>query len=1091
MCAWLVQGNSPTLASSLALTAVILGAAAAQPACGRSDLEIVCFAYKYSVKPTSGLTTLPAIFNPGDLSEQQFTFTPPSILVNQETHQAIINDPGGEVEGRLRDLLSDATRELCRRKLEQQVMLFDFRTDSHNCDGMPYSSEGIGLDDVMVEASEYDDQGFPVQLNPVCFAACLLDDCHSSGTGGDNDPLPGFPFSRTVRCKCQVEQMDDCSPSSPGLFPPQMSSSITDDFCVPDDEPSPAEYCRVSIADYFNASLRAINHYGGIHLDPYDGECGNFDPALYDVVVECLAVDAYGDILEYATEAYTEQNDACEPGCSSLACDELQNDNPLDEPCSIDGPMGCTPTNCSVDEACDCDLLPEDCFENQVVQGVCLPEPLGGADDGSDDGGGSGRLRSAINLLTGQWLLVSTELTCSEIEPGGSFIANTGNPPTSSAVSPYALTNGTSFTTGLHLTCPAPTTDDAGVSTFDTTLEELCRLIPLCEASRELELTITASEDETPLASGTLVKSGATITTTQAGAPLSVGEHTVELCVEHDATEVEACSAQSIRAAAPLGSGVDGFGYFAGELAADFVPLAGKPEARQLSLSDNGYGRFALPSGFEFPFYGTTVSTYLYVGANGGINTTNLPIAAGNTGLPASTSVSAPDIAVYWDDLDPSSGGGVYGWFDGTRFIVSWEDVPHGRDGSSSTTDGVSVQAHIYASGRIELHHLDTDVDDAAHDLGKSATIGIGNLAGTQAVEVTYDSNALLTSGVVAVGLALDSNGCLADGLVIPPQVACAANDHYATVCIPTDDTITLPLPDVSECTIGAVGVKGVVIQSGTTESTLTPLSVPIPIDEYGNVELDEGVHRIRWWPIDGEDEHVGPAFTQIVLLGTWVHEDCGGGRSLMLLTDGDDTYEATEPDALALIGRPGADVLISAAGDDFIGDGPDAGICEANEGADLLVGEDGDDTLDAGPGDDRAWGGTGDDLLLGGTGADELHGRGGHDIIEGDAHDDALWGGLGDDELEGGEGADTLVPGAGVDAVYGGPGDDVILILDVCELTSGKLLSGGTGTDTLLLAPGLDLVVVGAAGVTVDADIELVETSVELPTHLATCEPS
>lgn len=106
----------------------------------------MCFAHKYSVEPTSGLTTLPAILNPGNVtSEQQFTFTPPSILVNEETHQEIINHPGGEVEGRLRDLLSDATRELCRRTLEQQLaqqqISFDFRTDPHNCDGAPYSSE--------------------------------------------------------------------------------------------------------------------------------------------------------------------------------------------------------------------------------------------------------------------------------------------------------------------------------------------------------------------------------------------------------------------------------------------------------------------------------------------------------------------------------------------------------------------------------------------------------------------------------------------------------------------------------------------------------------------------------------------------------------------------------------------------------------------------------------------------------------------------------------------------------------------------------------------------------------------------------------
>jgi Ca2+-binding RTX toxin-like protein len=1085
---------------SLALIVAAVSATIIQPACGRSDLEIECVAFRYTVDGDPFTGKLLAVFVPSEDPPQDFPFNPPSIIVNLGTHEALQDGYHAQhelAETQLRLLLGDATREICRLTLEEEVddedtedeQGFDFRVDGNNCNS--YTPAGIEISHTAVESSDLDDPGPPVVLNPVCHASCLLEDCSYDETGG-YDPSPEHPFVRTVHCRCQLEEMGTCSPPDTSVFPDQLP--LTDDFCVPEDEDSPAEYCRIAIADYFTASIRAINNYGGVApFGGYDGTCGDYVPAGYNVVVECLpVVEQDLEIETSAAEAYTEQNDDCAPGCSNLSCDELQNESGEDRPCTYEGDAECSPQNCTLDEACDCDLLPEECFEDEVVDGVCLPEPIGGADGGSDDGDGdAGRLRSAINLLPGSWLVVDEDFQCSEIEPGGFFTSN-ANPPPSSAVSPYALTNGTTFTTGLHHTCPAPSTDDVEISTYETSLEELCRLIPLCEFSSELELTITASEDETQLVSGTLEKSGATITTTEDGAPLSVGEHTLDLCVEHEPSEVEACSAQSIRAAAPLGSGVDGFGYFAGELAPDFVPIASKPGAIQLSLTNDNTARVSLPSGFDFPFYGTTVSTYLYVGANGGINTTNAAVAAGNTHLPASTSVNAPDIAVYWDDLDPSSGGGVYAWFDGVRFIVSWEDVPHGRDGGSTTTDGVSVQAHIYASGRIELHYLDTNVDDADYDLGKSATIGIGNIAGTRAVEVTYDSNALLTADVVAIGIAHDEDGCLADGLVIPPQVACSASDHYLTVCTPTGDEVTLPLPDVSECASGSVGVEGEVIESGTKESTLAPLSSPIPIDESGNVELDEGAHQIRWWPIDEEDEHVGPAFTQIVLVGTWVHDDCGGGgQSLMLLTDDDDEYEATEPGALALLGLPGDDVLVSGAGDDFIGDGSGAGICEALGGADQLAGEDGDDTLDGGPGDDRAWGGTGDDLLVGGAGADELHGQGGHDILQGGADADALWGGLGDDVLEGGDGADTLVPGAGIDAVYGDAGDDTIIILDACELTSGKLLSGGDGTDTLVLPPGLVLQAVVAAGVTVGTDIESVVTSTTLPTHRAACEAS
>ncbi len=1044
-----------------------------------------------------------AILNPGG-NEEIFTFTAPSLIVNHETHQVIQagiqSGDGSDAEDQLRLLLADSTRELCRRTLEDPALEldFDFRVDLNNCED--YSPATIEFVPTIVADGDFAESGPTVELNPACFGTCLLDECNFNETG-DHDPAPALPFLRTVSCQCEIERIANCMDLEEVDARLPVSSGFTESFCVPEGK-LPADFCRTDVADYMNASIRVINHYVVIPAPPatFDGTCGDFSPEDLSLVVRCLAQDEQGsDIVNEAAEAYTEQDDACAPGCSDLACDDLQNQSVPEEPgawpCSQVF-AGICPPDClfDLDTACDCDLLPEDCFENEIVAGVCLPDPVGGgADGGSDTGGGDpDRLRSAITLLAGVWD-VAANFECSELEPGGFYIPNEGNPPPSSAVSPYALTNGTTFATGLHHTCPAPTTDDVQISTYDTTLEELCRLIPLCAGSSELGLTITASESSSTLASGTLTKDGDTITITDDGAPLSVGEHTLDLCVEHDATEVVACSAQSIRAAAPLGSGVDGYGYFAGELALDFIPIASKPGASPLSLSDDGYVRVSLPSGFDFPFYGTTVYGYLWVGANGGINTTAGTVAASNTGLPAASYANAPDIAVYWDDLDPSSGGGVYTWFDGTRFIVSWEGVSHGRDGSSSTSNGVSVQAHIYASGRIELHYLDTNVGYGDYDLGKSATIGVGNLAGTQAVEVSYDSNALLTAGVAAVGFARDSDGCLADGLIIPPEVACTANDHYLTVCTPTGDTITLPLPDVSECAYDAVGVAGEVFESGSKESTLQPLSAPIPIDASGDVELDEGAHRIRWWPVDGEDEHVGPAFTQIVLVGTWVHADCNSSsQSMMVLSEDDDTYIATSQiTSLALVGLSGEDVLATSAGDDFIGDGPGAGICEANEGNDELVGEDGDDTLDCGPGDDRAWGGSGADLLVGGADADMLDGQDGDDILQGDGDDDELWGGLGDDVLEGGDGADTLLPGSGIDAVYGGAGDDVIVILDACELTSGKLLSGGDGADTLLLPPGLDLVAVVAAGVIVAADIESVVTSTELPTHRAACEPS
>ena len=434
-------------------------------------------------------------------------------------------------------------------------------------------------------------------------------------------------------------------------------------------------------------------------------------------------------------------------------------------------------------EACNpnCDEPTDPCDP----ESVCLAEESGA------------RLLSATSLFEGDWVNTGAGYYCDEIgfTPG---VTSAPASPYDATVAPYEVTNGTSYA-GLQTTCATPGQDQVTVATFDTSLEQLCRVIPLCESSDDLELTLTASIGTTEIASGSLDKVDDAITTTESGAAFSAGDHTIDLCVEHDPSGVEACGQQTLRSSTPLGSGVDTAGNYAGELAADFVPIANLTGTELLTLDDEDIQRVALPSGFEFPFYGTTIDDYLYVGDNGGINTANEPIQSANTGLPASSQTDAPDIAVYWDDLDPSAGGGVYAWYDGTRFIISWEDVPHGRDAGSSTGD-VSVQAHIYRDGRVEFHYLDTDVGDTAYDNGVSATIGIGDPAGGDAVEVSQDSTALLTSGVAAVGVAPSSVVCLADTIVIPADVACTATDLYATVCAPTGERVALLDPDVSLC---------------------------------------------------------------------------------------------------------------------------------------------------------------------------------------------------------------------------------------------------------------------------------------------------
>ncbi len=123
-------------------------------------------------------------------------------------------------------------------------------------------------------------------------------------------------------------------------------------------------------------------------------------------------------------------------------------------------------------------------------------------------------------------------------------------------------------------------------------------------------------------------------------------------------------------------AGPDAFGYTAGPTAYDFERLSINPAATALGMGNDDEQLVSLP--FAFPFYGRTSST-LMVGANGAleVSSTLRSISFFNS----CASSSAPDIAVFWDDLAYGSSSDVYTWHDVTagRFIVSREGVGQGN----------------------------------------------------------------------------------------------------------------------------------------------------------------------------------------------------------------------------------------------------------------------------------------------------------------------------------------------------------------------------------------------------------------------------
>ncbi len=169
--------------------------------------------------------------------------------------------------------------------------------------------------------------------------------------------------------------------------------------------------------------------------------------------------------------------------------------------------------------------------------------------------------------------------------------------------------------------------------------------------------------------------------------------------------------------------GPDAFGYRYYPGTYDFVTLQGLAGSQPTSIAFSGGETVALP--WAFPFYGASYSS-VWVGAEGGLTFDLGAVVPGaNTCLPSLASGS-PDIAVFWDDLNPQSGE-IRTWNDtaNSRFIISWEGVAHAPNNGAA-----SFQIHLHQTGDIEFHYQDVNFGNAVSNFGVSATVGIQNNTG-------------------------------------------------------------------------------------------------------------------------------------------------------------------------------------------------------------------------------------------------------------------------------------------------------------------------------------------------------------------------
>ncbi|MEV4224962.1 S8 family serine peptidase [Nonomuraea sp. NPDC049725] len=199
---------------------------------------------------------------------------------------------------------------------------------------------------------------------------------------------------------------------------------------------------------------------------------------------------------------------------------------------------------------------------------------------------------------------------------------------------------------------------------------------------------------------------------------------------------------------------------------------------------------------FPVPFYGKAYSD-IWVTPGGFASFGKTAVDADNTPLPSPFNVLA--VFPYWEDLVVEPAGGVYTATVGTAphrsFVIEWRNVRNNR----SLTARVSFSVLLGENGTISYRYK--DIDDSPLERGASATIGIENADGTDALQ--YSHNTLSIKN----GQSLTFTA--ADYGVVRGTVT-DANDHQPIT------NATVEFPDVATFTTGADGTFTGQIRAGS-----------------------------------------------------------------------------------------------------------------------------------------------------------------------------------------------------------------------------------------------------------------------------------
>ncbi|NUT42373.1 MAG: S8 family serine peptidase [Thermoactinospora sp.] len=179
----------------------------------------------------------------------------------------------------------------------------------------------------------------------------------------------------------------------------------------------------------------------------------------------------------------------------------------------------------------------------------------------------------------------------------------------------------------------------------------------------------------------------------------------------------------------------DGFGYTCRAAAQPYVAgteklaLTGDDEAVQVTLP------------FPVPFYGTGQGR-AWISTNGFVTFAADRIVTGSNGTLPGTGTPNNAVYPYWDDLKVDGQAGVYTGVTGTaphrQYVVEWRNVTFYNDDEQR----VSFAALLGEDGTVAFRYKDVESE---RDQGLSATVGIENAGGTDALLYSYEQAALAT----------------------------------------------------------------------------------------------------------------------------------------------------------------------------------------------------------------------------------------------------------------------------------------------------------------------------------------------------------